>query len=184
MRPATLQTAGPAAEKRRYDTRTVDKRRLLRLLLCSAQLCTAQNWDQRFEEVSVMNKDAMQMLDQMNAMGKTAFESLLRFNEIALHNIERVAQQQLAVVGDCFESGLNHFNAMSEVKGVQDVLLGQTRLATECNEKWVANARKCLEISLQAQTEFGQWLNDSAGALTAQPKQTVVQPKKPVEKAA
>jgi phasin family protein len=131
-----------------------------------------------------MNKDAFQMWDQMGNAGVTSVQSLVRLNEITSRVVERMAQQQLAVVGGCFESGLNQLKMLSEAKGLQDVLLGQTRLATQCSEKWMESARKLLEISLDSQGELSQWMNDGFNTMSSQAKKAAAETVQSVQQAA
>jgi phasin family protein len=131
-----------------------------------------------------MNKEATQMWEQMNEVGKSTMESMVRFNEIASRSIERMAQQQFAAVGGCFESAINHLKVLGEAKGVQDVFLGQTRLTTECGEKWMETARRVLEISLQAQTELAQWMQDNLNRLNSQAQKTAEQAQQIMQQAA
>ena len=128
-----------------------------------------------------MNAEVVQVLDQINNLGKSTVDAMLRLNEIASHVTKRVAEQQLAVMTDCFESGLNQMKLLGEAKGVQDLLTGQYKFATQCGEKGMASARKVLEIYSQAQSEFGQWMNDRFNQLTAQAKQTAEQVQKVVQ---
>jgi len=130
-----------------------------------------------------MNADVVQVWDQVNGWNKSTVDSMLRLNEIASRATERLAQQQLAVMTDCFESGLGQMKVLGEAKGVQDVLAGQSKLATQCGEKWIASARKLLEISFQAQSELGQWMNDQFNQFNAQAKQTAEQAQKVVQQA-
>jgi phasin family protein len=127
-----------------------------------------------------MDAEVMQVWEQMSGLVKSTVDSMLRLNEIASRATERFAQQQLAVMSDCFETGLGQMKLLGEAKGVQDVLAGQSKLATQCGEKWMGSARKLLEISLQAQSELGQWMNDQFNQLNAQAKQTAEQAQKVV----
>ena len=131
-----------------------------------------------------MNAEIMQVWEQMNEWSKSAVDAMLRLNEIASRATERLAQQQLAVMSDYYESGLDQMKLLSEGKGVQDVLAGQSKFATQGGEKWVASTRKLLEISLQAQSELGQWMNDRFNQLSAQAKQTAEQAQKVVQQGA
>ena len=131
-----------------------------------------------------MNKEAFQMWEQMSNTGITGVQSLVRFNEIASRVVERMAQQQLAVMGGCFESGLNELKMLSEAKGLQDVLLGQTRLTTQCSERWMESARKLLQISLDTQGELSQWMNDSFNTLSSQAKKAATETAQSMQQAA
>jgi phasin family protein len=119
-----------------------------------------------------MNSEVVQVWDQITGWGKSGVESILRLNEIASRTTERLAEQQLAIMSDCFESGLGRIKLLGEAKGVQDLLTGQSKLLTQCGEKWMAGTRKVLEIFLQAQSDFGQWMNDQFNQLTAHAEQT------------
>ena len=128
-----------------------------------------------------MNAEVVQVFDQINSFGKSTVDAMLRLNEIASRATERVVEQQLAVATDCFKSGLDQMKLVGEAKGVQDLLTGQYKFATQCGEKWMASASKVLEISSQAQSEFSQWMNDRFNQLTAQAKQTAEQTQKVVQ---
>ena len=128
-----------------------------------------------------MNAEFMQVGEQMSGLVKSTVDSMLRLNKIASRATERVTEQQFAVLTDCFESGLGQVKLLGEAKGVQDLLVGQYKFATQCGEKGIASARKVLEISLQAQSELGQWMNDRFNQLTAQAKQTAEQTQKVVQ---
>jgi phasin family protein len=119
-----------------------------------------------------MNSEVVQVWDQITGWGKSGVESILRLNEIASRTTERLAEQQLAIMSDCFESGLGQIKLLGEAQGVQDLLTGQSKLLTQCGEKWMAGTRKVLEIFLQAQSDFGQWMNDQFNQLTAHAEQT------------
>lgn len=70
-----------------------------------------------------------------------------------------MTQHEIAFVGDWAATAIHHLQALTGMKDVQDVLMDVTRLATECSEKWIANAHQVLAILLQAQNELGRWLN-------------------------
>lgn len=101
-----------------------------------------------------------QMYEQMSAPARATWQALIELNQITARSFKRVAEQEITFVGDCAETAARHLKMLHEMKGVQDVLMDEMRLATECGEKWMAGAHRVLEISLQAQSEFGQWMND------------------------
>ena len=99
------------------------------------------------------------MWEQTNAIGRATWEFLIELSQITARSIERVTQQEIAFVGDCAAIAVYRLPALTGVKDVLDVLMDAMRVATECGEKWIANARRVLAISLQAQNELGRWLN-------------------------
>jgi hypothetical protein len=108
-----------------------------------------------------MSGELIQILDPLKAIGEATKASLVGFNQIAIRGIERVTQQELAFAGDCAAIVINHLKVLSEAKSVQDVFRDEVRLATEYGEMLKANAQKAFEISLQAQNELSQWVNES-----------------------
>jgi len=90
---------------------------------------------------------------QMNALGRGAWKSFIELSRISARSIERVAQQEVASLGDCATLVVHRLHG-------PNTLRDEVRLATTCAEKWMANAHWVWEISLQTQNELGQWLND------------------------
>jgi hypothetical protein len=95
-----------------------------------------------------------------------------------------MVQQQSAVAGDCFEIGTPYLRVLSEAKSIQDVLIAQARLATECGGKWTASAGRMLEISLQTRGELSQWMNDSFNRLSSRAEETAEQAEQVLRQAA
>jgi hypothetical protein len=131
-----------------------------------------------------MSGELIQILDPLKAIGEATKASLVEFNQIAVRGIERVTQQELAFAGDCAAIAVNHLKVLSEAKSVQDVFKDEVRLAAEYGETLRANAQKAFEISLQAQNELGQWVNESLDRFRANAQKTVEQVQQTLPKAA
>jgi ElaB/YqjD/DUF883 family membrane-anchored ribosome-binding protein len=103
----------------------------------------------------------IQMLDPLKAMGEATKASLVGFNQVAIRGIERLTEQELAFARDCAAIAISHLKVLSEANSIPDVFKDEVRLATEYGEVLKANAQKAFDISLQAQDELRQWVNES-----------------------
>jgi hypothetical protein len=100
-----------------------------------------------------MSGELMQMWEQMNALGRGAWKSFIELSRISARSIERVAQHEVASLGDCATLVVHRLHG-------PNTLRDEVRFATTYAEKWMANVHWVWEISLQTQNELGQWLND------------------------
>jgi hypothetical protein len=100
------------------------------------------------------------MWEQINALGRGAWKSLIELNRISARSIERVTRQEVAFLGDCATLVVHGIQASVGAKHGPNTLRDGVRLATTYGEKWMVNAHWVWEISLQTQHELGQWLND------------------------
>jgi hypothetical protein len=131
-----------------------------------------------------MSGELIQMLNPLKSIGEATRESLVGFNQVAIRGIERVTEQELAFAGECAAIAINHLKVLSEAKSVQDVFGDEVRLATEYGEMLRANAQKAFEISLQAQNELRQWVNESLDCVRAYAQKTVDEVQQALPKAA
>jgi hypothetical protein len=117
----------------------------------------------------------MQMWQQIIQAGRVTMESWLKLNEITMRTVQRMVEQQFASAGECVKSATHHLGALSEAKSIQDIVMAQTRFAMEYGGNWMASASKGLEVSLQAQGELSQWMNDSIQRANSQIEKTAEQ---------
>jgi hypothetical protein len=105
-----------------------------------------------------MNHELNHLWEQMSSIERATRESFIEFNRLAARSIDRIAQQELAFVEDWAAIAVQGWRASMGSRAVQDVLNEETRLAAEYGKKWMANAHRMLEISLEAQNDLGQWM--------------------------
>ncbi len=101
--------------------------------------------------------------------------------------IEKLTGKQMELANVAFEAGTKYMSAFSEVKGVQDLLSEQTKLATEFNEKLIEAARSTADIITESREAYQAWLEKSLKTATANADFTLptfLPAKKPVKKAA
>lgn len=99
------------------------------------------------------------MWGQMNAMGKATWDSFIELNKISALSIGRLAQHEIALLGDCAAMLVRRVVAPSHVQGVPKTFEDEIRLATHYGEKWMAGAHRAWESCLQTQNELAQWAN-------------------------
>jgi hypothetical protein len=99
------------------------------------------------------------MWGQMNAMGKATWDSFIELNKISALSIGRLAQHEVAFLGDCAAMLFYRGVAPSQVRDVPNTFEDEIRLATHYGEKWMADAHRVWENYLQTQNELAQWAN-------------------------
>lgn len=100
------------------------------------------------------------MWQQMNGMGKATWDSFRELNQISTLSVERLTQQEFALMGDCARLIFQCLAVPLQTKDVPSMLGDESRLATEYGEKWIANAHRVWENYVQTQNALGQWLSD------------------------
>lgn len=101
--------------------------------------------------------------------------------------VEKLTGKQMELANVAFEMSTKYMSAFSEVKGVQDLLAEQTKLATEFNEKVIETARSTADIITESREAYQSWIEKSMKTATANADFTLpnfLPAKKPAKKAA
>ena len=102
-----------------------------------------------------MQKD---LFEQWNKFGKTAYDSFKQLAEINTSVYEKLTEQQMEALNVYMETGAKQVSLLSESKGYQDLLSGQTTLANEANEKLLSVARNMASILTDSKNEITSWV--------------------------
>jgi phasin family protein len=122
-------------------------------------------------------------LDQWTHFTNMAFASAKELGEINTKTIKKLSEHQLEFMSSCLDTSIKQINLLSEAKGYKELLSGQTKLVTECNEKLLDAARKATALVSEARDEIVAWLDKNIETTAASAKK-FGPPKKVAEKAA
>ncbi len=114
-------------------------------------------------------------VEKLTAANRTAVESALRLNKIAVRAQSLLARQQVAAFENCLEAGSRQMALVGETRDPRELVARQAEVAVELGEKLVAVAQEAMDIQSQARDELATWLEDGlktvkAGAEAAAPK--------------
>ena len=112
----------------------------------------------------------------LEKVNKATMESVKRLGEINARALERLAQHQLNVASAYLEGNMKQFQAMTEAKGVQDIMGVQSRMMSELKENLVSHAKQTVDLLMETKDEYVDWVEEGKKALgeaapeTAAPK--------------
>ena len=114
-------------------------------------------------------------VEKLAAANRSAVESAMRLNKIAVRAQSLLARQQVAAFENCFEAGTRQMAIAGETRDPREMVARQTEVVVELGEKLVAVAQEAMDIQSQARDEIATWLEDGlksvkAGAEGAAPK--------------
>lgn len=127
------------------------------------------------------------LMDTWQDYTKNALTSAKELEVINSQVIEKLTAKHMELANAAFEAGTKYVSTLSEVKGYQDLVAEQTKLATEFNEKLIDAARTTADILTESREAYQAWLEKGFKAVSAGGEFTLpalFTPKKPVKKAA
>ena len=119
---------------------------------------------------------------QWNEISKTAIESMKNFGNINTKVIEKLTEQQLAVLNTCMEASQKEINLATSEKNVQDpkaLLAAQAELVAEYNSRLMTIVQSTGEILKDCNTEITDWADKT---MNATPKTALKTVKKTAKK--
>ena len=119
---------------------------------------------------------------KLTAANRSAVESALRLNEIAVRAQGLLARQQVAAIETCFEAGTRQFKLVTETRDPKELVSRQTEVAVDLGEKLVAVAQESLDIQVQARDELANWIEEGFETVKAEAA-TIVPKAKPAARA-
>ena len=119
-----------------------------------------------------------QMLDMMNDMSRNAFEAARQLGEINLRTMDRLAEQQLELLSENLERGVNTAKRLTDAKGYKDFVSVQADMAQDLAETATQQSRKTIAVLTEArnsvselfQKEFKEAVEKTAKAAQQKPK--------------
>ncbi|MGE0860136.1 MAG: phasin family protein [Gammaproteobacteria bacterium] len=106
-------------------------------------------------------------IENWQEYGKTALESAKELETINTQVIEKITGKQMELANAAFEASTKLFSSLGEVKGYQDLLSEQTKLATEFNEKLLEAARSTADILTESREAYQAWLEKGLKSVTS-----------------
>jgi len=99
---------------------------------------------------------------QWNEISKTAIESMNELGSINTRVIEKLTEQQLAVLNTCMEASQKEIDLAASKKNVQDpqaLLAAQAELVAEYNSKLIAIVQSTGDILKDCNNEITSWVD-------------------------
>lgn len=97
---------------------------------------------------------------------KRAFAPVVKLNELAAHNIERLARFQYEIAGDWMQFGLEQMQATVSAKDVGTLLARQAEIANKFSEKVAQRQQDLAKISTDTQAGFARWVDEASAGVT------------------
>jgi len=97
---------------------------------------------------------------QWNEISKTAIESMKELGNINTRVIEKLTEQQLAVLNTCMEASQKEIDLAASEKNVQDpqsLLAAQAELVAEYNSRLMSIVQSTGDILKDCNSEFTNW---------------------------
>ena len=125
-------------------------------------------------------------VEKLAAANRSAVESAMRLNKIAVRAQSLLARQQVAAFENCFEAGTRQMAIAGETRDPREMVARQTEVAVELGEKLVAVAQEAMDIQSQARDEIATWLEDGLKTVKASTEGAAPKPRtrRTVKKAA
>lgn len=98
--------------------------------------------------------------------GKNALESAKELEAINTKVIEKITGKQMELANTVIETGTKYFGSLGEVKGYQELIAEQTKLAAELNDKMIEAARGAADIISETREAYQAWLEKGLKAVT------------------
>jgi uncharacterized protein involved in exopolysaccharide biosynthesis len=118
---------------------------------------------------------------------KNALAAAKELEVINSQVIEKLTAKHMELANAAFEAGTKYVSTLSEVKGYQDLIAEQTKLASEFNEKMIEAARTTADILTESREAYQAWLEKGFKAVAGGSEfvlPSLFASKKPVKKAA
>ena len=122
-----------------------------------------------------MDTPSNQTDEKLTAANRSAVESALRLNKIAVRAQGLLVRQQVAAFENCLEAGSLQVKMATETRDPRELVARQAEVAVELGEKLVAVAQEALDIQNQARDEIATWIED--GLKTVKAEAAAVTPK-------
>ncbi|MFQ5756003.1 MAG: phasin family protein [Acidiferrobacterales bacterium] len=120
------------------------------------------------------------VVDVVSKVNATAVAAAKSVGEINKRAVDRIVQQQLALMGQALESGVRQLNLLQESNGYQQYFAGQAELAKEATGKVLATTRETLGALAAARDELNTLVEQGVKDATAQVKAANAQAKEAV----
>jgi len=107
------------------------------------------------------------LMENWQEYSKSALAAAKELETINTQTVEKLTAKQMELANVAFETGTKYVATLSEVKGYQDLMAEQTKLATEFNEKLIEAARSTADILTESREAYQAWIEKSLKIATA-----------------
>jgi Phasin protein len=105
------------------------------------------------------------MMENLQEYGKNALAAAKELEVINTQVIEKITGKQMELANAAFEAGTKYFSTLGEVKGPQDLLAEQTKLASQFNERIMDAARTTADILTETREAYQAWMEKGLKAV-------------------
>ena len=99
-----------------------------------------------------------QVIDQWGEFTRHALDSLKELGEINTKLVTRLSQQQLEMLNTSLEAAAKETRLVSETKGYNELVAGQSSLAAEYNRKFLDIVRTTTGLLEETRNELTAWV--------------------------
>ena len=100
--------------------------------------------------------------ENMNKLGKSAYEAIKEFYAVNTNIAEQVFEQQLALTSLGVDYFISQLQLASSAKGYKEMINGQTDIVTDFSSKVQGIARNTLDIINESRDEVNTWFEKNA----------------------
>jgi phasin family protein len=107
------------------------------------------------------------MTENWNNIAKTAMNSIKELGNINVRVIEKLTEQQLAVLNTCLEASKKEIDLASKTKNPEDIINMQSELIAEYNTKLMGILQNTGAILSSCNSDITAWAEKSVTATTS-----------------
>ena len=108
-----------------------------------------------------------EMIENINKMGKSSYDSMKELYEINLKVYSQLAEQQVAFANLLIDSTTTQMKMLSKAKGYKDIVSGQSQILSEMTEKAQGIARNTMDIVNESKDEVSAWVEKGVKEVSA-----------------
>ena len=108
-----------------------------------------------------------EFLDRWTNLTQASWKPFVELAEIGSRVAERATRQQLTLLGDCLNAGLEQFQHAAAAKDLNELLEDQAKLASTYSDKLLAHARQGLHDYLETTGTLNQWFENGLQSLNS-----------------
>ncbi len=116
-------------------------------------------------------QNVVELISKLNGQAVAAAKEVAAIN---MRTVDKLVQQQLALVTEAVQGGVKQFELLREPKGVKEYLTLQAELAQQGAEKALVAAREAVAVLNTARDELSLVMQKGIEAVNAEVKGTPV----------
>jgi phasin family protein len=103
---------------------------------------------------------------QLSLMGKTALQSMRDLGNINAKMVEKLSEQQLAILNTCLEASSKEIEIVTSSHSPGELLAYQSALADEYNQRMIDIVRTTNEVLEECKAELHAWAEKGVDTAT------------------